>query len=442
MFKRCSNLNYVKASFVTDPNSKLSRDLFDWLDGVSYTGTFVKNAAAKWDVRGSSGIPEGWTIEYETADLGLPTVGDVVIENAGYKTVTVRSSSSNDASEISQCGFYYGTSANDVTTWARSFNFEDGVFSREITGLRPGTTYYIKSYVTNETGTVESDVVSFTTLATYGTINGHEWVDIGIRKSMYDSTIEPGSSADRRIVFAEQNIGAGSHYDNGYFFRGNELYGWDYTGSITASTEITNANLSQKDKDGHVLRSWSGDYFTWDENLWYYYDFEIRYETGDAVKYYLGEGWKMIPHDLARKILFNTSFYATLPTTDTYTFTDLTGLSLAFTFNSSGRGSVIIANEELGTSIYLPGGSLYGWGQSYYYPGFRCDYWVEGAIEPIYAGALKHAISFYVTRQGYDYDPDVDDYTTWKYAWTADGYYAGVDCYEGHHIRAVAELPL
>lgn len=443
MFKRCSNLNYVKASFVTDPNSKLSRDLFNWLDGVSYTGTFVKNAAAKWDIRGSSGVPEGWTIENDDAELGLPSIGNPVIQQVDYTSASIMSTVVSDGGHaISSCGFYYGTSEDAINTWSRVTGYTSGDISKEITGLVRGTTYYIKAYATNEVGTVESDVVSFTTTATTGTLNGHEWIDIGIRKSHYDSNIEPGSSDDRRIVFAKQNIGASSYSDNGYFFRGNELYGWDYSGNTTTTTQITSTNLSQKDKDGQVLRSWSGDYFTWDENLWYYEDFEIRYETGDAVKYYLGDGWKMIPHDLARIIYFNTSYYATLPTTVTYTFTRLAGLSLVFSFNSSGRGSVRITNEELGTSVYLPGGSLEGWGQSYYYPGARCDYWAEGDIKPVYAGALKHAISFYVTSQGDNYDPDYDDYTTWKYAWSVSGYYDGVDCYEGHHIRAVAELPL
>jgi hypothetical protein len=40
-----------------------------WVSGVSPTGTFVKNAAATWDVTGVS--PKGWTVEtvnVETAE--------------------------------------------------------------------------------------------------------------------------------------------------------------------------------------------------------------------------------------------------------------------------------------------------------------------------------------------------------------------------------------
>lgn len=61
MFLDCSKLNYIKM-LATD----ISEDdecLLAWVDGVSASGTFVKNAAATWNVVGTSGIPEGWTIE-------------------------------------------------------------------------------------------------------------------------------------------------------------------------------------------------------------------------------------------------------------------------------------------------------------------------------------------------------------------------------------------
>ena len=59
MFKGCTALNYIKALFTTTPGSKYTTD---WVNGVSSTGTFVKNAAATWNVTGVNGIPSGWTI--------------------------------------------------------------------------------------------------------------------------------------------------------------------------------------------------------------------------------------------------------------------------------------------------------------------------------------------------------------------------------------------
>ena len=59
MFSYCMNLNYVKALFTDEPSESTTGE---WLGGVSFTGTFVKSKNAAWDVRGISGIPEGWTV--------------------------------------------------------------------------------------------------------------------------------------------------------------------------------------------------------------------------------------------------------------------------------------------------------------------------------------------------------------------------------------------
>ena len=59
MFDGCTSLNYVKALFTDKPSKELTKN---WLRNVSHTGTFVKSKDATWDVRGSNGIPEGWTV--------------------------------------------------------------------------------------------------------------------------------------------------------------------------------------------------------------------------------------------------------------------------------------------------------------------------------------------------------------------------------------------
>ena len=59
MFNRCSSLNYIKAMFTTAPDYDYTSN---WVYGVASTGTFVKNAAATWNVTGNDGIPSGWTV--------------------------------------------------------------------------------------------------------------------------------------------------------------------------------------------------------------------------------------------------------------------------------------------------------------------------------------------------------------------------------------------
>lgn len=60
MFSSCSKLNYIKALFTTTPDNTYTSS---WLYKVASTGTFVKNSEATWNLTGTSGIPEGWTVE-------------------------------------------------------------------------------------------------------------------------------------------------------------------------------------------------------------------------------------------------------------------------------------------------------------------------------------------------------------------------------------------
>ena len=64
MFYGCTSLNYIKAMFTTTPSASYT---YNWVSGVSPTGTFVKNSAATWDVTGVNGVPEGWTVELADA---------------------------------------------------------------------------------------------------------------------------------------------------------------------------------------------------------------------------------------------------------------------------------------------------------------------------------------------------------------------------------------
>ena len=64
MFRSCTKLRYIKAAFTSIATGSCE----NWVTGVSSTGTFVKNAAATWDVTGANGIPSGWTVETYTPE--------------------------------------------------------------------------------------------------------------------------------------------------------------------------------------------------------------------------------------------------------------------------------------------------------------------------------------------------------------------------------------
>ena len=69
MFYGCSNLNYIKAMFTTTPSTTYT---YNWVSGVTSTGTFVKSPSATWTTTGVNGVPAGWTIEYEETPI-VPT---------------------------------------------------------------------------------------------------------------------------------------------------------------------------------------------------------------------------------------------------------------------------------------------------------------------------------------------------------------------------------
>ena len=64
MFYGCTNLNYIKAMFTTTPSGSSPYYTQNWVNGVSATGTFVKNSAAQWtNTFNDNAIPTNWTVQ-------------------------------------------------------------------------------------------------------------------------------------------------------------------------------------------------------------------------------------------------------------------------------------------------------------------------------------------------------------------------------------------
>ena len=61
MFKGCTNLNYIK--MLATNNITATQCLFEWVDGVAASGTFVKAASMTTLPSGTSGIPNDWTVQ-------------------------------------------------------------------------------------------------------------------------------------------------------------------------------------------------------------------------------------------------------------------------------------------------------------------------------------------------------------------------------------------
>ena len=60
MFYNCSSLNHI--TMQAKDGLASYRCMFNWVNGVSESGTFIKNPDAGWDITGVSGVPAGWLV--------------------------------------------------------------------------------------------------------------------------------------------------------------------------------------------------------------------------------------------------------------------------------------------------------------------------------------------------------------------------------------------
>ena len=146
-----------------------------------YMGQTVRPVCTSSSAGGATTIitPSVTTGSANSDNSGTTISGNVTF--AGGATVTVR-------------GFYYGTSASDLTQNLQCGS-GTGEFTATLTNLTIGTTYYYKAYATNSAGTSYGEVKRFTISdGTTGTLNGHEWVDLGLPSGVLWATCNVGAS--------------------------------------------------------------------------------------------------------------------------------------------------------------------------------------------------------------------------------------------------------
>lgn len=158
-------------------------------------------------------------IELESAQCG----GDVSLTSEDSLTVTSR-------------GVCWSTSPNPTINDNKT---EDGSgtgsYTSNLANLTENTTYYVRAYATNEKGTSYGEDKSFTTLSTTGTINGYDWVDLGLPSG---------------LKWATCNVGASSPEDYGdYYAWGETTTKSDYSSSNSTTCGLT---ISQLQSQGYI----------------------------------------------------------------------------------------------------------------------------------------------------------------------------------------------
>ena len=121
----------------------------------------------------NAGISYGAVITFTSSNVSnnLPVVGITYVDNVGSINANSGGSiSSFGGSPVTQYGHVYSSTnnlptVNDNKTQLGAANFIPTIFTSYIIGLVPITTYYIRAYATNSTGTAySSNVLTFTTL--------------------------------------------------------------------------------------------------------------------------------------------------------------------------------------------------------------------------------------------------------------------------------------
>jgi uncharacterized protein (TIGR02145 family) len=151
------------------------------------------------------------SITYTITNPGnLATISTTPISSIGETYAVSGGTIINDGGTIiTQRGVCYSTSPSPTTASATIISGSGiGVFSSNLNGLTPNTTYYVRAYAINSAGTSYGDELSFTTLAggggivstpgsgvtfdgyTYSSIvlgNGQEWMAENLRSTHYSN---------------------------------------------------------------------------------------------------------------------------------------------------------------------------------------------------------------------------------------------------------------
>ena len=190
-----------------------------------------------------------------------------------------------------------------------------GAFTVSVTGLAEGTTYYVRAYAINSTGTSYGDELNFTTLSNGGGGGDHDYVDLGLPSG---------------TLWATCNVGANAPEEYGDYFAWGETQPKDYYDESTYQYY-----------DGNNYTKYSG-----------IDDLTTLLPEDDAASANWGNGWRIPTKEDFQELLDNT----------TYIWTTQNGVD----------GRLFISS--IGNELFLPSAGGY-WGGDNNYTGSLGMYW-------------------------------------------------------------------
>jgi len=97
----------------------------------------------------------------------VPTLTTTIASNITINTATTGGDiTSNGGADVTSRGVCWATASQPVISGSHtSDNKGNGIFSSNLTGLTPGTPYFVRAYATNEAGTAYGNEITFSTIA-------------------------------------------------------------------------------------------------------------------------------------------------------------------------------------------------------------------------------------------------------------------------------------
>ena len=112
-----------------------------WVGNVSSSGTFIKSMAASWSVRGSYGIPTGWTLrsEYPSMDLGYRDAQGRAVLFATYDILAGHDDNTSLPNEFRPGALFAWAETSCRYTSIVQYTINGGTFLPENTPYHNGT---------------------------------------------------------------------------------------------------------------------------------------------------------------------------------------------------------------------------------------------------------------------------------------------------------------
>jgi uncharacterized protein (TIGR02145 family) len=226
------------------------------------TGSFVSNltgltAGTTYYVRAyatnSAGTAYGNEVTFPTTAIVVPTLTTDAVTSVTLTTAVAGGNITSDGGgAVSASGVCYATTA--LPTLSNSFTTDGtptGSFTSNLTGLTTGTTYYVRAYATNSSGTAYGNQQVFTTVHETGTVTDVDlntyntvkigdqwWMAANLKTTKYnDGTSIPQVSADAAWIA----LTTGAYCDYLNTSANSDTYGRLYNWFVVDNNPATSA---------------------------------------------------------------------------------------------------------------------------------------------------------------------------------------------------------